>query len=110
MLHLSFVWDNLKDLVKKEVKEEDFTLTYSRKPRVDMGIPPAFPGNEKKARAGAIFDPSQFKGNVMLFEHLNEVSLSMLKHKIPASESSKKKKIIITTINDNYGLKLLAED
>jgi hypothetical protein len=37
------------------------------KPRVDMGIPPPKKGQENQARAGSIFDPKQFKGNVMLF-------------------------------------------
>jgi hypothetical protein len=45
------------------------------------------------ARAGGTFDPKLFKGNVMLFKHLNEVALSMLRTKIESSESVKKKKI-----------------
>ena len=58
-----------------------------------MGIPPPKPGQENQARAGGTFDPKLFKGNVMLFKHLNEVALSMLRTKIESSESVKKKKI-----------------
>jgi len=44
-----------------------------------MGIPPPKAGEEKQARAGATFDPKNFKGNAMLFQHLNEVALSLIK-------------------------------
>ena len=50
-----------------------------RHPKVDMGVPPPVKGAEASARAGAIFDPKLFKGNCMLFKHLNEVSHSMLR-------------------------------
>jgi hypothetical protein len=37
--HLSFVYDNLKDIIKEE-KIVDREAKYQRKPRVNMGIPP----------------------------------------------------------------------
>jgi hypothetical protein len=46
MPHLSFVWDSLKDTTKKEEKVVDVLQKYSRKPRVDMGIPPPQHGTE----------------------------------------------------------------
>ena len=69
---------NLKDIIKEE-KIVDINAKYMRKPRVDMGIPPPKQGQENQARAGATFDPKQFKGNAELFSYLNEVSLSMVK-------------------------------
>ena len=85
--HLSFVYDNLKEAVKVDEKPVDIQKKYSRKPKVDMGIPKPQAGQENQARAGATFDPKLFKGNVMLFKHLNEVALSMMKTKVEASES-----------------------
>ena len=76
--HLSFVYDNLKDIIKEE-QVIDNEAKYLRKPRVDMGIPPPKKGQENQARAGATFDPKHFKGNAELFSYLNEVSLSMVK-------------------------------
>jgi len=37
--HLSFVYDNLNEIIKEE-RFVDFDAKYTRKPRVDMGIPP----------------------------------------------------------------------
>ena len=108
--HLSFVYENLRDVVKPEEKPLDIQKKYSRKPRVDMGIPKPQAGQENQARAGTTFDPKLFKGNVMLFKHLNEVSISMMKHKVEASDSIKKKKINNVTATENYGVQLLKED
>ena len=57
-----------------------------------MGIPPPKKGQEQQARAGATFDPKQFKGNAELFSYLNEVSLSMIKKTYPVTGSTKHKK------------------
>ena len=46
----------------------------------------------------------------MLFKHLNEVSISMLKKPIEASESVKKTKAAKKVIGDDYGIKLAKED
>ena len=108
--HLSFVYDNLKDIVKDEKKPVDLKEKYSRNPIVDMGIPKPEEGAENQARAGATFDPKQFKGNVMLFKHLNEVALSMMKHPVEASDSIKKKKAAHNGVTENFGVKLLKED
>jgi hypothetical protein len=82
----------------------------SIKPRVDMGIPPPKPGEENLARAGTTFDPKQFKGNCQLFSHLNEVSISMLKNSVEASDSIKKRKKAKVIYGNDYGLTLLKED
>lgn len=42
--HLSFVYDNLRDMAKKDEKPVDQHIKYSRKPKVDMGIPKPKPG------------------------------------------------------------------
>ena len=55
--HLSFVYDNLKDIINKDDKPIDISYKYSRKPKVDMGVPPPQAGQENQARAGATFDP-----------------------------------------------------
>jgi len=68
-----------QDLVHEEHAKEAKVV---RHPRVDMGVPPPVKGAETSARAGAIFDPKLFKGNCMLFKHLNEVSHSMLRKPI----------------------------
>ena len=107
--HLSFVEANLKEIINKEEKSPKKAKIVLN-PRVDMGIPQQKPGQEHQARAGATFDPKQFKGNVMLFQHLNEVALSMLRKPVEPSASVKKKKHIKTSFNDDYGLKLLEED
>ena len=107
---MSFVYDNLKDIVKQDKKPVDIKEKYSRNPTVDMGIPKPQEGQENQARAGATFDPKQFKGNVMLFKHLNEVALSMMKHQVEASESIKKKKAAHNGVTENFGVKLLKED
>ena len=68
-----------------------------------MGIPPPQKGMESSARAGSIFDPANFKGNVELFGHFNEVSHSMLRHPLKGkdiSQSIKMKK----GIKKKYGL------
>lgn len=83
---MSFVYDNLKDIIKEE-KVIDNDAKYLRKPRVDMGIPPPKKGQENQARAGATFDPKQFKGNTELFSYLNEVSLSLVKQSYEVSGS-----------------------
>jgi len=57
-----------------------------------MGLPPPKAGEEKTARAGATFDPKNFKGNAMLFRHLNEVSLSKCRQKFEASAATQLKK------------------
>jgi hypothetical protein len=41
-----------------------------------MGLPPPKAGENMENRAGSTFDPKNFKGNIMLFKHLNEVSLA----------------------------------
>jgi hypothetical protein len=43
--HLSFVYDNLNEIIK-EARIVDFDAKYTRKPRVDMGIPPPKKGQE----------------------------------------------------------------
>jgi hypothetical protein len=53
-----------------------------------MGIPPPQKGMESSARAGSIFDPDNFKGNVELFSHFNEVSHSMMRHPLKSKDIS----------------------
>ena len=43
------------------------------------------------AKAGGTFDPKMFKGNCMLFKHLNEASLSKVR-KVPEMSGSYKLK------------------
>ena len=57
-----------------------------------MGIPPPKDGLENSAVAGATFDPKNFHGNAQLVRYLNEISLSVLKRKIEASDSVKIRK------------------
>lgn len=56
-----------------------------------MGLPSQKEGEEKMAQAGATFDPKMFKGNCMLFRHLNEASLSKVR-KLPDMSGSYKLK------------------
>ena len=83
-----------------------------RKPRVDMGVPPAARGAETQASAGSIFDPARFQGNVALSMHFNEVSHSMLRQPItnisPSVKhgSSGKRRLGA----ENYNITLPAED
>jgi len=72
-----------KHCQKKDRERERF----ARKPRADMGLPPPKPGEEKSARAGATFDPKNFKGNAMLFRHLNEVALSKCRQRFEVSDA-----------------------
>ena len=73
--------DQTKECQKKERNR------FSRKPRADMGLPPPQGGEEKSARAGATFDPKNFRGNAMLFRHLNEVALAKCRQKFEVSEA-----------------------
>ena len=82
---------DLDKILKHEKLPEELVLRHIehvkerkvvRHPPVDMGVPPPVKGAETSARAGAIFDPKFFKGNRMLFQHLNEVSHSMLRKPI----------------------------
>lgn len=57
-----------------------------------MGIPPPQIGMETIARAGSIFDPDNYKGNIQLFGHLNEVSISMMRKPIDNISNSVKMK------------------
>lgn len=108
--HLTIVHDSIKEVTNKGKSKTVCQDKKVFKPRVDMGIPPPKKGQENQARAGATFDPKQFKGNVMLFQHLNEVSISMLKHPVQSSESVNKRKDSKKTFGDYYGIKLLEED
>jgi hypothetical protein len=47
-----------------------------------MGLPPKKDGEGSDTRAGATFDPKNFKGNIMLFKHLNDVSLAKYDKKL----------------------------
>tara|TARA_B110000285_G_C15105168_1_gene607524 strand:- start:907 stop:1296 length:390 start_codon:yes stop_codon:yes gene_type:complete len=94
----------------EEVKKVESKIV--RHPRVDMGVPPPVKGAETSARAGAIFDPKLFKGNCMLFKHLNEVSHSMLRAPIKnISEATLVQKIKKrSSAIDDYGINLPDED
>ena len=83
-----------------------------RKPRVNMGVPPAAKGAEAQARAGSIFDPESFKGNVALSVHFNEVSHSMLRHPITnISPSVKRQRCGERRIGmENYNIALPEEE
>ena len=66
MPQFSIIYDNLKEIGKEsdeELKKLKQAAKSQRKPVVDMGIPPPKKGEEKQARAGATFDPKNFKGN-----------------------------------------------
>ena len=69
-----------------------------------MGIPKK--KGDEKAKSGATFDLGHFKGNAMFFQHLNELQLSVLRHKIEASEAISKKKKIKTGMGEDYGISL----
>ena len=75
-----------------------------------MGLPKPKEGEERQARAGATFDPKNFKGNAALFQYLNQVSLSMMKQKFEASEAVKKKKRKKLGIGEDYGTMLPDEE
>lgn len=62
------------------------------KAKTDTGLPPQKEGEDKTARAGATFDPKMFKGNCMLFRHLNEASIAKCRKKIEISDAYKLKK------------------
>ena len=86
-----------------------------RKPRVDMGVPPAARGAETQASAGSVFDPARFKGNVALSVHFNEVSHSMLRQPItnisPSVEHGRSRKCRFGGFcAENYNTALPAED
>lgn len=66
---------------------------YNRKgAKTDSRLPPPKDGEEKMAKAGGTFDPKMFKGNCMLFRHLNEASLYKVRKKPEMSASYKLKK------------------
>jgi hypothetical protein len=62
------------------------------KAKTDTGLPPQKEGEEQTARAGATFDPKMFKGNCMLFKHLNEASIAKMRKKPEISDAYKLKK------------------
>ena len=73
---------------------------------LDMRNPPVKDGQEKLAKAGANFDPKNFKGNLMLFTYLNEISLSLLKQKFEHTAAFKQKKRKITKKDNDFNTKL----
>ena len=91
---LKIIDQNLKNLtgcgpIQKKTQSLD---KYKRKgAKTDSRLPPAKDGQEAMAKAGGTFDPRMFKGNCMLFNHLNEASLSKTK-KIPEMSGSYKLK------------------
>lgn len=62
---------------------------------------------EKKTKAGATFDPKNFRGNTDLYKHMTDFQLSMMQEyspmKSPSLNLKKKKK---TTYVDDYGVTL----
>lgn len=48
---------------------------------------------ESSARAGSIFDPDNFKGNIELFGYLNDVTHSMMRHPLKGNSISESIKI-----------------
>jgi hypothetical protein len=61
-----------------------------RKPRVLMGFS-LREGEDETAKAGGVFDPRMFKGNIQLEKHFNECALSMIpSRKIPPQSDSYK--------------------
>lgn len=58
--------------------------------KVDMCIPPPIKGreNDKGNRGSTTFDPKRYKGNIQLFNHLNEFSISLMKKNIPEMSPS----------------------
>ena len=83
-------------LLKMELEKKEEQLKKKmnkRKPHVDMGIPAPQKGMESSARAGSIFDPDNFKGNIELFGYLNDVTHSMMRHPLKGDSISKSIKI-----------------
>jgi hypothetical protein len=62
------------------------------KPSLDMGrLGTKAPkqAGERQGKAGATFDPKNFKGNVQLFRHLADISVSMCRQKFESTDAIK---------------------
>ncbi|CDW86812.1 UNKNOWN [Stylonychia lemnae] len=85
----SIIETSLKDMTKKsKLRRQETDLRNSPERRKSKPIQQGnSPSKKAKHRQTSLLDPKNFKGNVELFRHLNELTSAKLKNKIEQSES-----------------------